>query len=307
MVEATVGKGTRAIWTDRVTKPVMLPVVLIPGIDPTSPGAAGGDGTWPSLEAFLAKESRAKLCRTSPVTGDSSGYSMDPNGYRTIYTLAFDRNNDPFAAAAANLNTLWINQIQPNTWADRFKIVAHSKGGLVGRYYTKRFAQRVERLIMVQSPHAGSLFPIVVPNLAYSYTNLYPVWNWASVNGGAWQVYPGYFNAELTALNSEVLPAGPIYVIYYAKDFKTWHAMRYVGIPGQFTQIPTFGDGDRIVPEFSQRGFTVDWNVSSNWVQLPAFVGVPLTVETPLTNWHSASMESREFMWNLMQRHLANP
>lgn len=278
---------------DVYKKPVLLPVMLVPGIDPTSTNPPVGDGLWPDLERFLIFQSIDKLIERGFVRGArSSGYSMT-GGYRTLYNLTYDRNNAEFSEGSRDMFIQW-NSIKPKLHASRFKIVAHSKGTLVSRYFTFRYSDEVATLVMANGPHSGSMASFG-SSIVYKQSNLWPIYGWRYFPGRGYITPIGTGNPSLTALAQEVLPLGPRLGIYYANHRPTLRSMSF--------ELPEFGWGDAIVPDFSQRGEIVDLNTRRT-APLKAFqLNVP-TIEPPIDYWHSPFIQSPPFMRSLMDNYL---
>lgn len=299
--EKTVG------YPDAFEKPVLLPVMLVPGIDPTTPNPPSGDGLWPDLERFLMLQSVEKLIDKGYVRGAaSSGYTMT-GGYRTLYNLIYDRNNAEFSEGSRDMYIQW-NAIKPRVHAAKFKIVAHSKGTLVSRYFTFRYSNDVDTLVMANGPHSGSM-AAMASTVVYNQSNLWPIYAWYGMPGVGYTTPAGMGNPSLTALAQEVLPLGPKLGIYYANHLPTLRSVRLrwirVGSVGTFVQIPELGWGDAIVPDFSQRGETINLN-TGQIAPLKAFqLNVP-TIEPPISYWHSPFIQSPPFMRSLLDKYLVD-
>ncbi len=270
---------------------ILLPVVLVPGIDFSDPGAYGGEGTWPELEVFLREQSEALVLSQGP---SGEGYMLDGDvargwtNYPTLYTLQYDRNNASLVEGADRLKVL-IAEIKDKTYAAKVHIVAHSKGGLVSRWYVvdNPLPLSVNRLMLCTVPNVGSVWAVVggptglvdpaglFPPFPYDYTNLYPLWPWVRDDEREPFISPP--NLELAALNDRRLPSGITYTIFYSGNWPT---------PVSFTRSPSvagteigLAPGDFIVPAFSQLGEIVRLVAPSVPIRIgliPAFVGVPI-------------------------------
>jgi len=80
-------------FIDKKDMVILLPVVLIPGINPfylLDQNAMGGDHTYGKLEEFLKEQTKKK-----GILGES--YALrDESSYPTLYTLTYNRNTDSF-------------------------------------------------------------------------------------------------------------------------------------------------------------------------------------------------------------------
>lgn len=286
---------------DTLRKPVLLPVMLVPGIDPTSVNPPSGDGLWPELERFIILQSVDKLIRLGYVRNAmESGYTMAGNS-RTLYNLSYDRNNAEFDEGGRDIAILW-GLIKARTHAARFKIVAHSKGTLISRYFTFRHADEVATLVMANGPHAGSM-AAMLSSILYKQSNLWPIYAWSKLPYGGYMLPAGMGNPSLTTLANEVVPLGPKLAIYYANHRPTMRSVRYGFLSRFAAPIPEFGWGDAIVPAFSQRGETINLNTGQA-APLNAFsLNVP-TIEPPIDYWHSPFIQSPPFMRSLMDNYL---
>ena len=129
---------------------VLLPTIIVPGINPENSRDMGGNGTFVQLESYLTN---AILPGTSGVVGDGYRTKASYPQYPTLETLSYDRNRDSFAEGAFVLRNL-VNQMLSSTWASRVNIVTHSKGGLVLRsYLMSTVAPPVHEAIFCQTPH----------------------------------------------------------------------------------------------------------------------------------------------------------
>lgn len=289
---------------DVYKKPVLLPVMLVPGIDPTSTSPPVGDGLWPDLERFIQLESVEKLIDKGFVRGArSSGYTMS-GGYRTLYNLTYDRNNAEFSEGSRDMFIQW-NAIKPKLHAARFKIVAHSKGTLVSRYYTFRYSDEVATLVMANGPHSGSMAAFG-SSVVYKQSNLWPIYAWRYFPGRGYITPIGTGNPSLISLAQEVLPLGPKLAIYYANHRPTLRSVSFTPMrvgPVPYLEVPEFAWGDAIVPDFSQRGEIIDLNTGQR-APLKAFgLNIP-TIEPPIDYWHSPFIQSPPFMRSLMDNYL---
>ena len=255
----------------------LLPVVLVPGIDPISHGQ-GGDESFPALEKFLVEQTDA--CTRG------YGYQKNLPGtcYPTIHTLAYDRTNASFVAAADRLGGL-IEGIRSLTYADKVNLVTHSKGGLVARYYlTHGGENRVNTFIATVPPNTGSVAATGGMNnpLGNDLRNLYPLWAWFRQTPR--QKYIAIPNLELQNLNKIALPEidrlGNLihYAIFYTDAYATAGTNTLFPYANQSIDVL----GDRIVPKFSMLGYIPDFNSSTiptPMIRIPAFSSSTLQME----------------------------
>jgi triacylglycerol lipase len=109
------------------------PVVLVPGtFEATS---------WTAIAGTLAAD----------------GYCVKAFQYPSAGT-------GPIAQSAADLGT-FVDRILRSTGATRVSIVAHSEGGVVGRYYVRFLGgtKKVADLVALAPPNHGTTTPLVIP------------------------------------------------------------------------------------------------------------------------------------------------
>ena len=297
----------------------LLPIILIPGINPTAfhdGNDNGGDGTFAAMETFL-KSSSDVLLQTDDYLGE--GYytqedrsdPADPDVYRdypTVYTLTYDRNNASFSQGAQAIQTL-VSKIKVMAYADAVNIATHSKGGLVARKYLSapfdNNGATVKQLIMTEPPNLGSQWAKLdylsgygaafgLINNGYNYSNLYPLWPWLRLF--PFQKFSQTPNSELAELNQQNLPANVVYTIIFGNgnlplvpgtplDFTRSIYNAVGGISGLYLAT-IFIDGDGIVPTFSQLGNMFDPNNPNGPMPLiPAFQGLKIN-RLPIAGSH---------------------
>ena len=132
----TLDSGNVNIATDKKDAVILLPVVVVPGIDFGRTNSSGGDGTFTGLENSLESQSQLAL-DANDILGDR--YSLRNEGpvlaYPTLYTMSYNRNNATFAQGADAISSLIVSTIKQKTYADAINLVGHSKGCLVARKY----------------------------------------------------------------------------------------------------------------------------------------------------------------------------
>lgn len=119
------------------------------------------------------------------------------SGVGPIYTLSY---GPPLASIErfADQLKVRIDAILAATGASTVALVGHSMGGLVARAYLRRHgSRRVERLITLGTPHAGSILAWTFPGTSLQ------------------QMRPG--SAWLASLNAAAPPSAPIVAIW------SWH------------------------------------------------------------------------------------
>jgi triacylglycerol esterase/lipase EstA (alpha/beta hydrolase family) len=122
---------------------ILLPVVLLHGWMGDS-AVADFLRIIPSLMAGLADE----------------GYTTDDTWYQTLWYQKYRSTRVSPDEVTSWLDGI-VTQATGATYAERVNIVAHSLGGLVGRYYVSAGpgAEKVHKLIMIGTPNKGvSLF-----------------------------------------------------------------------------------------------------------------------------------------------------
>ncbi|NJO20233.1 MAG: hypothetical protein HC838_09530 [Spirulinaceae cyanobacterium RM2_2_10] len=210
-----------------------------------------------------------------------SGTSARPY-YPSMHTLSFfgenvDRNTVGLFEGGAYLKTA-IDTILSRSYADRVNLIAHSKGCLISR---GMFAQnygyglKVRNAIFIQGPHFGSIAAedpfaarTILPTLTQYpenvYKNLWPLWTYFKyasdpIRSGKWHSQPGFENPELSRLNQKALPSrsGVNYSILYSNKHRTAYTQRGTHSLGV---VFSWGGGDMVVPEFSQRGYVYNAN-----------------------------------------------
>jgi hypothetical protein len=257
---------------------ILLPVVIVPGILQD----AGGDGTYPGLEAALVQLSEGLL-------GSSlgEGYRLtrdDAPTYPTLYTLSYDTDHATFAEGATRLGALIDFTVRPKTWAQRVNLVTHSNGGLVARRFLQTLAlpdTTVNNVIMCAPPNLGSVWvwlEIVQRRVVQvDWHNLFAVWPW-------WRRTQDKFflatqNQELIALNQRTLPGKPVsditYTIIYSASEPTPITHTVQPPPG----VSRVDNGDGVVPAFSALGKVFNPNNrTADPPLIPAFQGVEMDV-----------------------------
>ncbi len=282
-VTAEVIKDSSGYVRDAKDMIIWLPVVLVPGIN----GAAdliqgknvdhpsGGDGTFPSMEAYL-KQSSQNYLHDNNCLGESYYLYQDPavspHDYPTLFTLPYDRDNASFADGADKLSG-FINLSLLLTYAAKVEIATHSKGGLVARAYLEyqddtsnhtamppASAALVNRLIMTVPPNTGSLWAkLDVVGFGYiDFSNLYPTWPYLRQFPLQKYIYPGLPNQQLLALNAEdmYLPKTVNYTIVFSDKYPTPETITVK--PLLLKRVPPYIGltvGDSVVPFYSQEGF----------------------------------------------------
>ncbi len=294
---------------------ILLPVVLVPGIDPFQSKPQGGDGTFPLMESYLMQHSQAQL-DAFDILGD--GYS-NVFPYRTLYTLSYDRNNASLAQGRQALSDLW-DSIKTFTYADSVSLVAHSKGGLVARLFVVSQPLAVNRLFMCTTPNLGSVWAKLDTFSSANWSDLYPTYKWTRRN-----ILSPYLtgpNDELNYLNKQVLPPYTLYTILYSKILPTPTTYTQTDIflypPSFLPSIPAkilkpiisfvlrlnWTDGDGIVPVFSQLGNNYDPDKPLT-TRIPAFVGVPLDAQE-IDHTHSEYFENEDVQYAILSRLLSD-
>jgi probable HAF family extracellular repeat protein len=258
---------------------VLLPVVVVPGIQPLGflpeGHPLGGDGTYPELEMALNSLSSSYLT-THQILGE--GYKLrHDSSYPTLYTLAYDTNYAPLEQGAVELEEFINFTVKRQTYADTINLYTHSKGGLVGRQFveTRDFSPDViNRMVMSEPPNLGSIFARTNPSmLGYNYQNMYPLWKWFRIT--PFQNYTETPNYELDGLNHKKMPPAISYTIIYSSSSITPYTetLRYIG------NLPFVNscNGDVVVPDFSALGMKIDPNFPDALGQLiPAFSGISI-------------------------------
>lgn len=291
---------------------ILLPTILVPGIL----NGSGGDGTFPVLESSL----RSSTVLRDDVLGEPYRMERDASFYPTLFTLRYRTSSAPIREGAFELSSL-VTRVKSLTWADRVNVVGHSKGGLVGRWYTAASAPflgagslpAVRRLIMCVSPHVGSLeaaWEEILPGRRFN--NLLPLWPWfrpvADRNGVPVEFAVRERNTELESLNDAMLPLGVAYSIFYSDGNDLGPLPTKVtrtGNPQNF--VFTYLDGDGTVPEFSQRGILYDPNdPGAPRRYIRAFENVFTTMSFErIPGAHSGYLEKPSVV-DALKRHLLN-
>ena len=277
-LSATLDSGVKAETSAQFF--LLLPVILIPGIDPGGGlTSMGGRGTFSELENYLQTQSDIQIHNHTPsLFGQgyrvAPGYSPIP-GYYTVFTLRYNRNQDSFVQGAAALSNL-ITSVMSGTYAAKVNIATHSKGGLVARQYVVGSkGMTVNRLIMCQPPNLGSAWAVLDGFAGENYSIMYPLWNWLSIGWPYYDFHPSN-NLDLMRLNAQPLPklpAAQAYTIIWSNTWKT--PITSSGI-GRSTEIG-YGNGDLIVPDFSQLGKMFDPNHPNEPTPyIPAFRNVEI-------------------------------
>jgi probable HAF family extracellular repeat protein len=264
------GALTEATGSTARNLAILLPVVLIPGIDsnPHHVEADGGDGTFPGFEKFLKNHSSA-LLQSHSLLGSPYTVSADTSSdYPTVYTLQYFQNLENFSEAALDLRILLTGAIAERTYASAVNLVGHSKGCLVARQYlVSNPPVAVSRLIMCAPPNLGSAWAKIY--YAVNYSDLWPLWPWERAT--LLSPYQPANNPELEALNQIQLPAGTTYTIIYSQSYPT---------PFAVTDLPRLvqvAPGDEVVPAFSALGEIPDINnINQRPTLIPAFSRVPM-------------------------------
>ena len=253
---------------------VLLPVVIVPGINPLAfydGNIYGGDGTFPQLETFLRQESQNYIASKNAF-GDGYSLIKDAPNYPTLNTLEYDRNNATLSEGASALATLIAN-IKSATYAAVVNIVTHSKGGLVARRYVVDDQQlTVRHLIMTAPPNAGAVLAETYGAKIEGYMNLRPVWKWfrstAKLNRKFADVS---FNPELRLLNNIPVPQNVLYTILYSNSLNTDAAL--TNDSHEIVSLP----GDSIVTALSALGRIQDMNPGAPiGPQVLAFKNAPI-------------------------------
>lgn len=289
-VEAAVYADGGDSVTDEKQAVILLPIVVVPGIDPGPFGGEsfGGDGTFHDLEANFKVYSKNKLL-TGNLLGD--GYSLVGDqtnaelSYPTLYTVSYNRNNSTFAQGADAISNLVASTIKQKTYADAINLVGHSKGCLVSRQYLATSSQpaKVNKLIMCQGPHLGSLWALLGINFGYNFRNLYPLWpclQSVTLKKTTPFIFPPLpmYNTELNDLNGQQLPLDTKYEIIYSTSVKNTPYTKSIHTSSSQSGTAVNPiDGDLIVPAFSQLGIARNPNVLIGpFPLIPAFQGVPI-------------------------------
>jgi hypothetical protein len=307
--------------SDERSAKVLLPVILVPGID-VAPHSQGGDGTFPGLEEYLSSESGRSIANRNELGEGYYVKSSQITGYPTIYTLSYDRNHEHFNRASEKLNAL-IGRVLSQTYASKVNVVTHSKGGLIARQYLadNASAAPVRDLVMTVPPNLGSLYATVLGGhpLGNDYTDLLPLWQWYSPSPfGPWSIPDGMHNSELETLNNRRLPRSVRYTIVSCTNESTvcfWANAntRYppLSLFDTLSDLTTFRRrGDGIVPYFSQIG---SFNTTSSELSgpfIPAFEGLNLDmrvqdVDEQISNYylnHVGYLERDDVMLIVFQK-----
>lgn len=266
---------------------ILLPTILVPGIDLFYKDAMGGDLTFHNdnnggLEDFLVE--RGYQTRGPGVT------------YPTLYTLRYRRNIDSLAEGATALDER-VNLALHNTYADKVNLVGHSKGGLVARRYTVDHRDKVRWLMMCQSPNTGALYTYVPRLWGYNLSIMYPQWPWLRPHSALPFMRPPTQAQELRSLNNRGLPDGPVYTVIYSDSLPVYYTV---------TSTPriefglTWGDG--LVPSFSQLGRIRNPNrpFDSDTI-IPAFEG-RIIEQVNIPGSHSGYFENPTVQVRILER-----
>jgi hypothetical protein len=268
---------------------VLLPVVLIPGIL----NGNGGDAAFPVLEPFMINTSGALLTQSGTL-GEPYKLTSSSTSYPTLYAVVYDTTNDSFDHGASRLSSL-INQIKTLTYADRVNLIAHSKGGLVGRQYivSSPGSLAVNQFIMCETPNAGAIIAFGSSQLDAALRNLAPVWAWERENQS--QQFRGTPNPELDNLNRQVLPRDLRLSILYSTSVLT--PVSRTGVLALMTFNYEYLGGDGLVPAFSMLGFNIDPNDPAQPpVPIVAFSLLPPIPAFEIDGGHSGYLESAPVM-----------
>jgi hypothetical protein len=268
---------------------VLLPVVLIPGIF----NGNGGDPAFPVLEPYLTSTS-ASLLTQAGTLGQPYQLASSSTSYPTLYALSYDTTNDSFSQGSLKLSLL-VNHIKTSTYADRVSLIAHSKGGLVGRQYIVESPGTlpVNQFIMCETPNAGAIIAFSTSQLNAALRDLDPTWSWERNNEH--QPFRGTPNPELDRLNGQFLPRDLRLSIVYSTSVPT--PVTRTGIAALMNFQYQYNAGDGIVPAFSMLGFDIDPNNPTQpLVPIAAFSLLPSIPAFEIDGVHGGYLESPPVM-----------
>ena len=291
-VSVTAADGSQVSDTKKGV--ILLPTVIVPGIQPRGGHPNGGAGTYWQLENYLTQRSAALL--GSGTLGD--GYRLvGAAPYPTLYTLTYDTNHASLTRGANQLAQLIRSLTDPaarTTYASAVNLVTQSKGGLVGRRFIVRpgNAPRVNRMIMCAPPNLGSVWAALDAEPFADYSNLQPLWPWdRRLPAQRFISTPNFELFQLNQVPLPALPSGNPYTIIYSDSTPTPYTFTSAPWRTWATRALAVGSigGDLVVPAFSARGELLDPNHPVPAGPLPrirAFQGIPIQY-VPLPGTHS--------------------
>lgn len=293
-ITAEMSEGGQACASTPADAVVLLPTIVVPGIDPL----AFIPGTNPYRLDPLIKYFQNNSNVIPTLLGQAYRWAGSQPPYPTLYELFYNRNTSTFSEGAAALASL-VAQVRASTYADRVNIVGHSKGGLIARAYAAGNGTQISRLLMCQTPNVGSLDASLFALPLYN--DLEAIWNWYRKDTNHPFMNPDS-NTELQALNQQLLPGGVTYYILYSQSFSS--VLTATGIAGHISLAYT--NGDDTVPWFSALGRLVDPNIPNDpGILIPAF-DQPITI-TELPNEHHAGFLNDQAADCALVQLLANP
>jgi hypothetical protein len=259
---------------DERTVIIPLPVVLVSGIQPF--GTEDGDGVFIGLTDYLSEVSKEEFITKNYL---GTEYSID-GVYKTIFYNKYRVNIDSLAEGANQLDVTY-GSIIDKTYAKKFYLIGHSKGGLVSRWYIQSRYQLftpndfpVKVFVAAQSPHAGAvvsawqLFGGALLK-GYNYLNIssdYP--SIKKLNQNKWSYQStAFLNRDLAALNNNQD------TIALIRTTET-----------SFAPLPEYPSIDTIFLRSCFGGYTI--------------LGLPVSFET---NWGSSA--SNEFNTVILRKH----
>lgn len=230
---------------------ILLPTILVPGINAVAWGPSGGDDNYPNFKNRIDHLSR----QTGPLYSFTSGIRMASSGtgYPTLHDLVYNRAvGDNLQEAATKLGDL-VDYALSRSHATRVNIIGHSRGGLVARAYVSRMAgDKVDWLITANTPHTGAALAGLGGALLYA--DLRPIYPWFRVQSAPlWSFLPPS-NGALEELAAKSIPSTVRAAFLGSVDLLTivsWNLVFRGRIP---YPMPDLGEGDNVVPISSQLG-----------------------------------------------------